>query len=426
MTSDLAGKKLLILGANPETVPLIKTAQELGVYVIVTDYDPGAYAKRFANKGVDVDGRDVQGLITLARQEGVDGVLVGVADRLIIPYQQVCEALNFPCYGTREQCEIFTDKQKFSQLCHQYGITPIPSFSLDRDFSAYDLEKLQYPVFIKPVDGCSGKGMSICCEKSQVDAAVEKAITYSLTGRFLVERYMDCDDMLIYFTFKDGEIWLSATADRYTSREQGNVSRVCIGAICPSRHVDLYFDALHEKLCRMFKDIKIKDGVFLISAFVEEGVFYVYDPGFRLQGEALNLHIEAINGFDQKAMLIRLALTGSMGDDDLGIMNDYQFRGKCACTIWFLAKEGIINRIEGLEAATEDQAVTKVFQRLYEGDAVTREMVGTEAQVVARLYMVCETREEMRFKVRRFQNVVKVYNEKGHPMLLNGFDSERI
>ncbi len=426
MTSNLAGKKLLIIGANPETVPLIETAKELGVYVIVTDYDPNAYAKRYASQGFDVDGLDVPGLISLARQEEADGVLVGVADRLIVPYQRVCEALSLPCYGTREQCEVFTDKHKFRQRCLRYGINPIPFFTLTRDFTMDDLDRLQFPVLIKPADGCSGKGMSICREKVQVHSAIEKAVAYSASERFLIERYMDCDDMLIYFTFKDGEIWLSATADRYTSYEQGNVSRVCIGATCPSRYADLYLDKLHEKLIRMFRDMDVANGVFLISAFVEDGVFYVYDPGFRLQGEALNLHIEAVNGFDQKAMLIRFALTGSMGNEDLSVMNDHRFRGKSACTMWFLAREGVISRIEGLAQAAREPAVIRVLQRLHEGDAVTREMVGTEAQVVARIYMVCATREEMWSKVKQLQEDVDIYDENGRSMLLRGLDSERI
>ena len=37
---DLAGKKLLILGANPETIPLVQVANELGVKTIVTSNRP--------------------------------------------------------------------------------------------------------------------------------------------------------------------------------------------------------------------------------------------------------------------------------------------------------------------------------------------------------------------------------------------------
>jgi hypothetical protein len=211
-------------------------------------------------------------------------------------------------------------------------------------------------------------------------------------------------------------------ADRYTCREQGNLSRVCLGATYPSKHVDLYFDTLHNKFCRMFTDMEVQNGVFMISAFVEDGDIHVYDPGFRLQGEAPNLHIEAVNGFDQKAMLVRYSLTGSMGTEDLIAMNDCRFRGRHAATIWYLAREGTIFRIEGLGEAGTDPVVFKVVQRLFEGDSVTHQMVGTEAQVVARLYMVCDSKEELIGKVKQLQDAVMAYDEKGMPMLLDSFD----
>ena len=46
MATDLKGKKLLILGANPETANLVRVAQEMGVTTIVTDYDSNAPAKK--------------------------------------------------------------------------------------------------------------------------------------------------------------------------------------------------------------------------------------------------------------------------------------------------------------------------------------------------------------------------------------------
>ena len=419
----LYGKKLLILGANPETVRLIEVAKRMGVYVIVTDHDPKSFAKPFADKRYDIDGLNVPALVALAKDEQVDVVLVGVADRLIVPYQQVCEALNLPCYATHEQCAVFTDKKAFNKLCLKYGISPIPFFDLGSDFCAEELKELPFPLFIKPVDGNSGKGMSICYSVDDVGAGIEKAQAFSQSGRFLAERYMDCDDIFINFTFKDGEFWPSAIADRHTTRAQGNVSRVCLGAVYPSKHVDLYYDTLHDKFCRMFSDLNVQNGTLMVSAFVESGVMHVYDPGFRLQGEAPDLLIAAVNGFDQKAMLIRHALTGSMGAEVLRDMNDCRFMGKHAATIWYLAKEGAIARIDGLKEAAADQAVFKVVQRLYEGDLVTSQMVGTEAQVVARLYTVCDTKEELARKVKQLQNEIMVYDDQSMPMLLDGFDA---
>ena len=48
MTQNLSGKKLLILGANPETVPLVKTANTMGVLTIVTSNRPDDPAKKYA------------------------------------------------------------------------------------------------------------------------------------------------------------------------------------------------------------------------------------------------------------------------------------------------------------------------------------------------------------------------------------------
>jgi len=419
--SSIAGKKLLILGANAETVPLIETAQTLGVYVIVTDNNPEAFAKPFADQACNVDGLDVAGLVKLAQEEEVDGLLVGVADRLIVPYQQVCEALKLPCYATAEQCQVFTDKGKFNDLCARYGIPTIPSFSLDNDFSPENLEKLIFPVLVKPADANSGKGMSVCRGISEVRRAVDLAIGHSRSRRFLIERFMECEDMFIYFTFADGEIYVSATADRYTCRAQGDVSPVCLGGSYPSKHTDLYFATLHEKLCRMFRDLKVQNGVFMVAGFVYEGVIHLYDPGFRLQGEAPELIIIAANGFDQKEMLIRFALTGSMSLEKLEVMNDCRLGSRQAATVWFLAKEGMLVKIEGLLEANNDAAVIQVAQRLYEGDNISSEMVGTEAQVLARVYLLCDSKEELRQKVEWLQQKIKAYDEDGARMLLNGF-----
>ena len=61
MTKDLAGKKLLILGGNPETTPLVEVANQMGVYTIVTSGRSSDPAKKAAWKSFDVDGMDVPG-----------------------------------------------------------------------------------------------------------------------------------------------------------------------------------------------------------------------------------------------------------------------------------------------------------------------------------------------------------------------------
>ena len=264
---DIKGKKLLILGANPETIPLVETANALGVKTLVTSNVPDDAAKKVAWKACDVDGMDVPGLIELMHHEQVDGVLVGVADSLVPIYCKVCDALNLPCYATQEIVNVFSYKDVFKATCERFGVHGIPEFYLDGRLAAEDIAKIKFPVMVKPVDGYSGLGMTVCDDASQLKDAVRKALEISKCGRFIVERYMRCEDMGMYYTFKDGYCSASCIYDRYTTDEQPGLSRVCLGGTYPSKHLDEYFARMHDNALRLFKNIGIRNGVLMLSAF---------------------------------------------------------------------------------------------------------------------------------------------------------------
>ena len=387
---EFEGKKLLILGGNPETMQLVEIANTMGIKTIVTSARHTDIAKKAAWKAYDVDGMDVPGLIALAKLEQVDGVLVGVADILVPSYCKVCDALGLPCYATQQIVDIFAFKDVFKSTCERYGIHGIPEYYLDADLKREDLDKIVYPVMVKPVDNGGGVGMTVAYQEEELIEGVKKAIAASCQKRFIVEKYMQCDDMGMYYTFKDGYCSASCIYDRYTTDEQPGLSRVCLGGTYPSKHLEAYFIRMHDNVVRMFREIGIENGVLMLSGFYENGEFYVYDTGFRLQGEAPHLLMNAIHGFDQREMLIRFALTGSSGSIDLKKEDDTKLRGKWASVLWILLKEGHIAKIEGLDGLESDRRVVENVQRLHEGDDVLPEWIGNEKQVLTRIYIVCE------------------------------------
>ncbi len=422
MNNELKGKKLLIMGANPETIPLVELANEMGVKTYVTSNRPDDAAKKFAYRSCEVNGMDVPGLVALAREEQIDGILVGVADILVPAYCKACNALGFHCYASQEIVDVFSYKDVFKATCERYGIHGIPEYYLDGNMRREDLDKIKYPVMVKPVDSCSGMGMTVCFGEEELAAAVQKALDASKVKRFIVERYMQCEDMGMYYTFKDGYCSASCIYDRYTTDEQKGLSRVCLGGTYPSKHIGEYFERMHDNACRMFKDIGIKNGVLMLSAFYEDGEFYVYDTGFRLQGEAPHLLMKAVHGFDQREMLINFALTGSEGDIDLAREDDPYFRGKWAATLWVLLREGTIAKIEGLSDIADDKRIAANIQRLYEGDKVLKEWIGTEKQVMTRLYLVCESKQELADTLKEYMAKIKVSDTQGNSIALHGFD----
>ena len=122
--------------------------------------------KKNPDLSYDVDGMDVPGVIVLARDEKVDGVLVGVADILVPSYCKVCDALGLPCYATQQIVDVFSFKDVFKATCETYGIHGIPEYYLDAEMKPEDVAKIKYPVMIKPVDNGGGVGVFGICSFS--------------------------------------------------------------------------------------------------------------------------------------------------------------------------------------------------------------------------------------------------------------------
>jgi biotin carboxylase len=415
---SLSGKRLLILGGNSETGKFVQVANSLDIHTLVVDPNPTAPAKQFAVEHYEIDGFDVEGIANLARAREVDGVLVGVADVLVNPYMQICQQLQMPCYASKETAAAFSGKDGFKNACQRYGVQDVPGIIIDSEFDDAFLDNFDFPVMVKPVDNGGGVGMRICHAPEEIHQAVKIALSHSRQSKLLVERYMSGDEMFAYYTFKNGKVYLSATADRITTKSQGELSSVCLAARYPSKYTDEFVRGVHPTLLNMFEGIGVRDGVLMIQFFVQNGSFFAYDPGFRLQGEGPHIHLNAINGFDHRTMLINFALTGSMGYEDLDALNDYTLRGHVAGTFWILLKAGKVCEIAGLDEIGMDSNVIAVEKRLAVGDRVEPEMLGTERQVLARIYVVTNSFQELALKAKQLRSQFRVLNEHGNDMVL--------
>lgn len=414
-------ERILILGANPETALLVETAKHMGIYTVVTDHLPDSYAKRVADAAYNIDGMDIEGLTELALQEKIGGVIVGTADPLIPSYYKICKRLGLPCYVTKDSLAAFTNKKELKAICAKFGIQGVPEYTAEQ---LKENRNIKYPVLIKPVDGRSGKGISVCKSGDEVAVAIKEAVEASRCKEFIIERYMNCDDVLIYYTFAGGQYYLSAMADRFTCKEQNGKAPVVLGGVYPSRYITLYQETLHEKMCRLFRHLHITDGVFMIQAFVEDGNFYVYDPGFRLQGAATHILMDHINDFDQQKMLIHFAMTGKTEKKEIEEKNDCLFHGKVGASQTILLRKGRIKKISGIHEAKQFPEVVSATQRLFEGDEVS--MPGTEQQVLVRFHIVCETKERLRKVIERINRTVHAWDMEDHEMCLGKLQADWI
>ena len=418
MKNELSEYSIMILGGNPETGALVDVANAIGLRTIVVDPNPAAPAKRNASVSYDIDVTDLARVEEVIRGEGVNGILVGVADVLVPYYQKLCERNGFYCYASETIVQALSSKSSFAETCKRYDIAVTPNYKVDYR-NRLDVEQLPFPLVLKPVDNGAGVGISVCRNPEEFSLGVEKALSASLRKEILIEKLMDCDDMFAYYTFIDGEPHLSALADRHKTSKQGQFSSVCIAAEYPSKHTERFSQEVHPKLLNMFNGLGIRNGVLLIQFFVDESEFYAYDPGFRLQGEAPHIYLKHFNGFDQREMLLRFAISGAMYQGDFNLVNDYNFKNKTATTLWVLLKAGKLGRVVGLDAVQEHPNVIMILQRFKQGDTVTEAMLGTERQVFARIYTVADSKQESAAVLGFIENHLLVLDETGENMILD-------
>ena len=412
---DLKEKKILILGANHETIPLIMTALNMNIEVHVTDYNSNAPAKKFANYAHNIDCMDIEGLLHLCYKNNFNGIMVGVADSLINVYSKICSILNLNSYCNEQQSRLLSNKLFFNELCSKHKILSIPNYNKK------NLQNFNYcfPLLVKPVDSNSGMGISICKNSEELSAAIKEAILNSKTNKYLVEKYMNCDDMFVYYTFYNGEPILSATADRYTVK-QGRNSKVCTLAVYPSKYTTNYIKNVDNKLKILFHNIELLNGVFLVSAFVENDEFYLYDPGLRLQGEAPDIHIQKKNNFNQREFLIKNSLNETF-DYDVKKIGNFNFNNTISATLWILLKKGVIKKVEGISLIKKFKSVIKIAQRFSEGEKITENMIGTERQVFCRIYININNNNlnELYDEIKKIKQIIKITNESGDNLIVD-------
>ena len=91
-----ARQRLLVLGAGPAQVGLLRAARRRGLFVVAVDRDPAAQGFEYADKRAVISTEDEPGIDRLARAEDVDGIISPGADWPVGIAARVAERIGLP------------------------------------------------------------------------------------------------------------------------------------------------------------------------------------------------------------------------------------------------------------------------------------------------------------------------------------------
>lgn len=411
---DIKGKKLLILGANAITCEIVNAAKALGVYTIATDYNPveKAPAKLIADEYWNDSIMDYDVLLPKIKEHKVDGILTGFIDIVLLPYQHLCELAGLPCYATKEVFETTMDKAKFKKLCRDNGVTVIPEYDLDTFDPNVINEKNK--VIIKPVDNSGSRGVIICGKPEDFSKCLDYAMSFSKKKQVVIEKYMELDSVSASYNIQDGVISLSTFNDRYVHKSLDGGAVTCL-SLYPSKYLDDYMEKMNEKVCAMYRNLGVRNGLLSLQFFTDGNDFYVMEMGHRLTGGQHYMISKAENGISSLDQLIHFAVTGKMADFSIAEKDNARFKN-VYCHLYILGKEAKIARFEGLDYLKNLPEVIHFSQMKRVGDTIGPD--GTSAQKVVGLHLKVKDRDDLNRILRNIQQKFHFYDEEGNDLKL--------
>lgn len=345
----VSGKKLLILGATPNEIPLIKRAQSMGVYVIVTDYNTDhriSPSKDVADEYWDVSWSDLDTLEQLCRENHVEGITAGFSEFRVDNLIKLTKRLGLPCYANEEQLAVTRDKSLFKKECRKYSVPTIKEYT-----SVNEVD--QFPVIVKPVDRAGSIGVGIAWNTEELDKVFKVAMEKSVVKQVIIEDYItDATEIDVHYAVCNSKIFLLCTDDIVAAANNKTDGKVIQSVwLYPCRQENEFIKNVDPAIRKMIQGLGIKNGTIFFSGFsFPNGDFSFFECGFRLWGEQefeYDFRRGLMNYLD---IYIVHALTGDLSTLALNASGNPKLKG---AAISFYVKGGTIGRIEGIEKVAE-------------------------------------------------------------------------
>ncbi len=354
------GKKaVLIFGVGPLQESIINRAKKMGLYTVGIDPATDAVCRERVDAFEIVGGQDYEGTCAVIEKYGIDAIVTAATDKPLVMMARMAEKYHFPFYSV-ETAQWSTDKFQMKQHFMEGGI-PCAKGRLVK--AVEEVEDFEYPVIVKPRDNSGSRGVKLCRDKAELEAAMSEALEVSHLDTVLVEEFIEGPEYSIEGLHHDGKNEVIQFTEKKTTEFPYNVE---LGHIQPANItegnkqkireiVSKIGKALHFESCPSHTELKIND----------RGIF-VIETSPRLGGDYITSTLTPLStGVNLEDELLRMALGETIHPEPQHV----QYSG----VRFFAFKEGsIIKHVPDVQFVKEWPHVVDFSFHLKEGDEVNR------------------------------------------------------
>ena len=256
---------ILVFGGGILQLSIIKRTKILGFKAIVIDPDANAPGKEIADVFETVAGDDFKSTKRIATENNIKGVITAATDKPILMMSRIAEEMDLP-FPSYSSCETFLDKAKFKQFLKFYNLPHAKGEMYEGPIEVRFLN-INFPTITKPVTNSGSRGVLKSNNKIELQNAIHETLEHSKDGRFLIEDYLEGDEISVEALFQHGKVHILQITDKIVTPPPYNVE---LGHIQPSKFNVLSNDIeiLLQKVvdesglnnCALHPELKINDG----------------------------------------------------------------------------------------------------------------------------------------------------------------------
>lgn len=300
-------KKLAIICASPDQIPLVNKAKEMGLETHCFAWDKGDYSacKEYADYYHPISILEKEQILEVCKEIKIDGV-ISVLDEYAVPTVAYI-AENMGLIGNKYADTMITSsKYKARQSFLKHGVSS-PRFAFAQKGEAPpDLTGFKYPLIVKPTDRSASHGVMKVNSEKEFEGALLRALNASFKGQAIVEEFVSGSEVSVDSISWNGKHHIFAIRDKVTSgapyfveiahHEPSQLSNESIAKIETEARKAL--DALNIRYGACDTEIKI----------TEDGDVYLIEVNARMGGDKSCELIGYTTGHDYLKRAINVAL----------------------------------------------------------------------------------------------------------------------
>jgi biotin carboxylase len=335
-------KRLLVLGAGPAQLGLLRTARDLGLFVVACDRDPEAIGFRFADRRAIVSTEDEESIERLARAERVSGIVAPGIDWPVAIAARVAAQIGLPHPLAVETAAASVSKLRQRERFEEAGVAQ-PRWELVPTGAAP--QALGPPCVVKPPDRQGQRGLSLVGSSAELGPALARAGEASRTGAVIVEELVDGPEITVNGFSVTGVFHPLTITDRLTAEPPA--FGVALAHVWPSAVAD---DRVVKVARAAAQALGIMEGPTYTQIRLAADGPKVMELAARLGGGHDAELCRAALGIDLNGLVLAAAL-GEAAE----VPEPRSVGG--ACVRFLVPPEGVLQAVEGAEDALAEPGV---------------------------------------------------------------------